>query len=138
MTAGIEVSQKSLEQIVAQSETVLIDTPTPEDIQKQLLNHDSIHTIKEDDFAKEEDETLHEESRDLNHSPNSRKVPTSQLDIPLGKFGGPSSSSLLQVESTSKVGTTSNDGPTPQISPRIVSTRNEQDSPIKLKSMQSV
>ena len=40
-------------------------------VNKKLIGQDSIHTIKEDDFSKEEDETLYEDhSRDLRLSPN--------------------------------------------------------------------
>ena len=52
--------------LIKESETVNIDI-TPSDILKKqfpnraLINNDSIHTIKEGDFAKEEDETMHEE-----------------------------------------------------------------------------
>ena len=60
-------------------------THTAEELaRRKLMAQDSIHTIKEDDFNKEEDETLHEESRELRKSPESpgRRVPQSQLDIP--------------------------------------------------------
>ena len=56
---------------------MLIEEPAVEytietnSVNKKLINHDSIHTIKEDDFSKEEDETLYEDhSRDLRLSPN--------------------------------------------------------------------
>ena len=53
-------------------------THTAEELaRRKLMAQDSIHTIKEDDFNKEEDETLHEESRELRKSPESpgRRVP---------------------------------------------------------------
>ena len=63
-----------------------------ETINRTLLGQDSIHTIKEDDFTKEEDETLHEESRELRNSssfqPDSQ-LPRSQLDISITKVRSP-------------------------------------------------
>ena len=90
-------------------------------LNKKLIGQDSIHTIKEDDFSKEEDETLYEDhSRDLRLSPQNNSptylMPHSQLDIPLGMKSPRAQQYLVRS--------------------RISDEDQQEDSPLKLRTLE--
>lgn len=73
--------------------------PDGDFIDKKLIAQDSIHTIKEGDQSMEDDDTLHEESRQEiilrnQHNPSpvspGHRVPLSQLDVAFSKVRSPS------------------------------------------------